>query len=272
MPFSVSADAIFDGFKSSIRQNNGPVWLQPHGIEAAAFVAYQPPDWVTSDGSDRPLNPVVTTVFLVNAVQTSQGTNTQVLEKLSRDEMRNFFDFVGQNSVNAYRNVTTNNLWRQLYGVRSKQYDTYDSKANQKGTAMHDATYCQRCGIILPLRNLTIDHQKPQKGGEVQAMLRVFRAAGLTRSTGSGTKNRFLQGQIAQTVGGNQTVLQRGQRGGDVDRYSLSSKGIIYFTLLQHWNLAGEMLQMSMHHIANLRPMCGPCNSSLRNTNVIAFI
>ena len=65
--------------------------------------------------------------------------------------------------------------------------------------------------------------------------------------------------------------FKEGQRGTDIDRYTLSMKGIIYFTMLRHYNLTNEMLQMSMHHVANLRPMCGPCNSRLRNTNITWF-
>lgn len=263
MPFSVGAHAVFDGFKSAIK--NGPVVLQPQGIVAAQPVVYNtPPYWITTDGADRPINPIITKLILMN--------DRTVMEQLTRQELINFFQFVEQNSDANYRSVKTNALWKTLYGVRPKQFDTYNSKTNAKGTEMHDATYCQRCHVILPLRNLTIDHQKPQQGGDMEAMLRVFRAAGLTVATGSGPKNRYLQGQIAATVGGSTTVLARGQRGSDHDRYSLSIKGIIYYTALVHYSLTGEMRQMSMHHIANLRPMCGPCNSSLRNSNVTFWL
>lgn len=263
MPFSVTADGVFDLFKSDI-STQGAVNLQPQGVVAAQAVAYSPPFWITTDGTDRPFNPIVTKLSLMNG--------KQEVEKLTRPELRSFFQFVEQNTDSNYRNVKDNLFWRSLYGVRSKQFDSYDSKANQKGTLTLDATYCPKCNVILPLRNLTIDHQKPQKGGEIEAMMRVFRAAGLTVSTGSGTKNRYLQGQIAPLVGGNTTILKRGERGSDPDRYTLSAKGVIYFTALQHYKLTGEMLQMSMHHIVNLRPMCGPCNSSLRNSNVTFWL
>src|SRR5690606_18304743 len=101
------------------------------------------------------------------------------------------------------------------------------------------------------------------------AMLRLFRAAGLTVSTGYGNKNRHLQNNFATRFGGNTTVLPRGQKGDVNDRYTLTPKGALYFTVLQNFILTSEMKQMSMHHVVNLRPMCGPCNSQLRNTNVI---
>jgi hypothetical protein len=106
----------------------------------------------------------------------------------------------------------------------------------------------------------------------MEAMLRVFRVLGLTVSTGSGQKNRFLQGQFAPFVGGQTTILSRGDRGSTPDRYTLSAKGIIYFTALQHYALTKEMMPMAMHHIVNLRPMCGPCNSSLRNSNITFWL
>src|SRR5271165_625483 len=38
--------------------------------------------------------------------------------------------------------------------------------------------------------------------------------------------------------------------------------------LLEFYKQTKNMLEMSMHHIVNLHPMCGPCNSGLRNSNV----
>ncbi len=217
MPFTMTADAVFDGFKYHI-SNSGGVNLQPHGIESAQMVVYNsPPYWITTDGADRRFNPVVTRLSLMQ--------DSQEIERLEREELRNFFAFVQDHTDSNYRNVKYDQLWRQVYGVRQKQFDTYDSRANQKGTTILDATYCQNCGVVLPLRNLTIDHQKPQQGGAMEAMLRVFRALGLTVSTGSGQKNRFLQGQFAPFVGGQTTILSRGDRGSTPDRYTLSAKG-----------------------------------------------
>lgn len=270
MPFSTSAHGVFDGFKATITSTGFPATIQVSSVSSAQIgtVPY-PQFYVTTDNLGSRFMPIVTKLFLVD----NQGTQPVAMETLTRTELGNFFDFVQNNTDNNYRNVKTNQLWRTLYGVRYKNFDTYDSKTNQVGTKQYYTTYCQRCNVVLPLRNLTIDHQKPQQGGDVEAMLRVFRAAGLTVSTGVGQKNRYLQGQVAQSVGGNTTVLPRGgQRGSDQDRYTLSNKGALYFTALQHYNMVGEMKNMSMHHIANLRPMCGPCNSGLRNSNVTFWL
>lgn len=266
MPFTTTADSIFDGFKSSIMTTGQAARVQAYGVESANEVNYPHPTYyVTANNLGSRWAPVVTQMSVVKDEFGKQET----LVTLTRTELNNFFSFVQDNTDTNYRTVKNNNLWRTLYGVNGRTFDTYDSKSNTRGTKQYDTTYCQKCHVVLPLRNLTIDHQKPQKGGEMQAMMRVFRAAGLTISTGTGNKNRYLQGQVAQGVGGNTTVLPRGgTRGSDADRYSLSTKGIIYYTALYHAKQAGAMLAMSMHHIANLRPMCGPCNSSLRNSNV----
>lgn len=261
MSFSVTADGVFDQFKSQIFTTRGPVNIQLHGIEATQFKIYDQSHTVTSDGADRPMSPIVTKLKLMR--------NGQEIETLTRQQLRDFFDFVCLHTDTNYRTVKNSQLWRTLYGVHPKTFSTYDSKQNTNGVAMFDSSYCQHCGLILPLRNLTIDHQKPQSGGEVEAMLRLFRAAGLTVSTGYGNKNRHLQNNFAAGFGGNTTVLPRGQKGNVNDRYTLTLKGALYFTVLQSFNLTTEMKKMSMHHIVNLRPMCGPCNSQLRDTNVI---
>jgi hypothetical protein len=266
MPFNIRPDSIFDGFKSTIMKTRQPVSIPAQGIAGAQSGIYAANFYITTDGANAPVNPVITRIILM-VDQKSAAT-------LTRQELVEFYNYVESNTDNNYRNVKTNALWRQMYRVQEFQsnglnvYTKFDSKSAQISRVTLEVSYCQRCGIILPLRNLTIDHQKPQKGGDVEAMIRVFRAAGLTVSTGSGEKNRNIQRSIASKVGGDQQVLIRGQRGTNQDRYTLNPKGTIYFTMLQYYNLTDQMLQMSMHHVANLRPMCGPCNSSLRNTNI----
>ena len=82
-------------------------------------------------------------------------------------------------------------------------------------------------------------------------------------------KNRFLQRQVAAAVGGTTNVVQFGAKGDLNQRYTLNEKGILFFTVLIQNQMYDDMLGMSMHHIVNLRPMCGSCNSRLGNSNVI---
>lgn len=267
MPFKTNADGVFDGFKSQITLKRNAVILQPLSIVAVKPVSFDLPYFITTDGADNLLRPIVTKLLLCEA---GVGTNPRKdLAQVTREELRQFFKFVEDNSDANYRTCKQNKLWKEAYGVQNKTFDTYSSKTRKAGFTTEAATYCQKCGIVFPLRNLTIDHQKPQKGGDMEAMLRVFRAAGLTDSTGAGVKNRFIQREVAAKVGGTTKVLDFGAKGDVNARYTLNLKGIIYFTALCHYNMGDEMKQMSMHHIVNLRPMCGSCNSRLGNTNII---
>lgn len=276
MPFTVDAHGVFDSFKSSITHQNQLKAIAAYTINSAQLVAADTTRfYVTSNYAGSRYLPIVSELRLFHVqaqTQTQQQTQTQ-LAALSRTELDNFMSFVSDNSDNNYRNVKDNARWRTLYGVRLKNFDTYDSKTNQTGTKQYLTTYCQHCHVVLPLRNLTIDHQKPQQGGEMEAMVRVFRALGLTVSTGTGTKNRYLQGQYAGSVGGNTTVIGRGgTRGTDQDRYTLTDKGALILSVLHNAGQYDLLKTMCMHHIANLRPMCGPCNSGLRNSNVTFWL
>jgi hypothetical protein len=188
MPFSKRPDSIFDEFKLTIKSTRQPVSIQPQGIDATQFVTYTTAN-ITTDGDHQSPKLIITKLRLFQ--------NGLELATLNRDELRNFFQFVEQNTDANYRNVKTNPLWREVYYVQNKQFEKYDPKTDLASRVTEEATYCQHCGIVLPLRILTIDHQKPQQGGDVEAMLRVFRAAGLTGETGIGQKNRLLQQRIA---------------------------------------------------------------------------
>lgn len=187
---------------------------------------------------------------------------------ITRQQLANFIEFANRHSDANYRNVKSNQLWRDIYGVANASFPSFDPKTGTSGTKQALGTYCQRCHFILPLSVLTIDHQKPQSGGGQDALARLFRALGLTKSTGYGVKNRLLQNAFAQYVGGSQDIRLLGDKGGKEDRFSLTSMGMLYYSALRYAGDLPALKTLAMHHVVNLRPMCGPCNSSLRNTNV----
>src|SRR5262249_3720661 len=161
--------------------------------------------------------PMVTQVMLVEASKTSKTSDASASAKatLTRENLRQFLKFIEENTytTSAYRNVKTNAAWVALYKVGNIQFAAYNQKTDPTFLKTLPGSYCQRSNVVLPLANLTIDHQKAQQGGGEEAMLRVFfRAAGLTLVTGSDQKNRAIQALIAPLVGGNQTVLALGQR------------------------------------------------------------
>jgi hypothetical protein len=259
MGFHRTVTDVFDDFRPTILKQ-GAVNLQVHSILDAKLAVMLPTFSLTTDKGTNPSLPRPTKLILLN-----QGKE---VDCVTRREMSHFYDFVQQNTYVDYRRVKTNQWWRKIYDVKEVQFPCRDSKTGSVSVKRLDGTYCHRCGVQLPLRTLTIDHQKPQDGGGMEAMLRVFRAAGLTDSAGSGEKNKYLQGEFASKIGGQTHVLEQGKRGTEQSRYSLSMKGAIFFTVLQHYKLTEQMKEMSLNHIANLRPMCGPCNSGVGNRNL----
>jgi len=45
-----------------------------------------------------------------------------------------------------------------------------------------DTVPCHDCGLVLPLRNIEIDHQRPVAGSTTEPVCKVFRAMGLTQA------------------------------------------------------------------------------------------
>lgn len=101
-------------------------------------------------------------------------------------------------------------------------------------------------------------------------MCRFFRALGLTMSFGKGPKSLRMNHLFAAQVGGNVGDNSMGMMpiGDKESRYSLTLKGELYLSLLNETGLYQQFMDVCMHSIFNLRPVCGPCNSKLKNSNV----
>jgi hypothetical protein len=236
-------------------------------VATATPTNYDASYYLTSDGLPGS-RPIVTVLRLTSKLL--QPPQDNIVARIKRDHLLNFFAFVDNHTVPAssYRQILGNKLWCEIYRVQPCTFPTYNHKTNKMGKLTYFATACQKCYLILPVWLLTIDHAKPQDGGQADALLRVFRAAGLTDKPGFGRKNWQLQEKTAASVGVTPYApAQNEQRGGVVERYTLNTHGILYYSLLMHFGLLEELANKSMHHLVNLRPMCGPCNSRLRNSN-----
>ena len=268
MTFTITADGAFDTIKDRILLNYlnktaSPISFKTYNISNGLEFECLPQFTFTTDGTNNPVRPIVTKFRLMN-----NGTE---IFYITREQLRAFFKFVQNNTYDNYREVKGNNLWRTIYKVNLKNFDTWDSKTGTSGNKPYQSTYCQKCGLMLPLRNLTIDHQKPQQGGDIskfQAMIRIFRALGLTCETGAGEKNRHIQSQFAASVGGDTILIPLNQKISEGNRYSLTDKGALYYSILKIFDQVNQMKLMAMNHVVNLRPMCAPCNSSLQNFNI----
>jgi hypothetical protein len=190
----------------------------------------------------------------------------QALHTITGVQIAKFFKLFGVAkgyTKATYRNVKDSPHWRTAYAIEPVWFSRMH-KTHGPMPLLADATSCRACGLVLPLRNLTIDHQKAQAGGEEAAICRVFRGVGLTVAGPHGAKNNMALGQFATLVGGNSNP----PRGSREDRYTLNAAGAIYYSVLKAANQLGELKKACMHHYLNLRPICGPCNSSLGNLNI----
>lgn len=199
-------------------------------------------------------------------------------------DMKPVYSIAGMISATAfaktqYGNVSDDVLFRIMYDVTDRQLTYVENGIPTQKTTLSGA--CMECGLILPLRNLTVDHQRPQSGGEYEAVLKTFRAFELTTEGPQGAKGRMVQAyvrasaqlsplfpqQLSQLIVPIAPKLGRGALGGAsvVNRYTLNEQGaILYSFIVESGNLA-EMKSNCMHGLLNLKPLCGACNSARGN-------
>jgi predicted RNA-binding Zn-ribbon protein involved in translation (DUF1610 family) len=160
-----------------------------------------------------------------------------------------------------YRNVKDNPQWRSVYGAEELNH-LYISKQHGPLAKPEPSVACRSCGIVLPLKVMTVDHQSPQTGGEIGAICRVFRGLGLTKAGPKGKKNKAAIQANAAAVGGK--VVE--QTGTWSDRYTFNDVGTLYYSVMKGANQTAALADKCLHHFLNLRPVCGPCNSRLKNS------
>lgn len=191
--------------------------------------------------------------------------------KIKQDQIAEFFKLFDQNTKyteNTYRKIKKDPKWREIYDVKSDDnYKWKNPKSGMEYQEKTDIVFCRGCGVLMPLKLATVDHQKPQTGGDVEAVCRVFRAFGLTKSPPSSNKSKVFFDLLADKVGGSKNIFATNSK---EERYTLNSAGRIYFSYLAATKCLDEVVKKSMHSIFNLRPVCGPCNSALRNSNIFA--
>jgi hypothetical protein len=207
----------------------------------------------------------------VHVATVSSGPNIKALMlkglpvpcRIDGGQVSKFFEALNKRyAPTTYRNVKNSAEWKANYGVAQHNF-TAISKAGTHSIVIADATSCRVCGLLLPLTHLTVDHQKAQVGGELASVLRVFRGFGLTVAGPTGGKGKATATAVAISLGG--TVGLGGSR---ADRYTLNLAGIIYYSVFRIAKAIDDLTTVCMHHPLNLRPVCGPCNSSLQNQNV----
>jgi hypothetical protein len=184
---------------------------------------------------------------------------------VTQGQMTAFVNFItnGTFAPHQYRNVFNDPGWRAFYNAapRVLQYVSHANAAVVKPAV--DSVPCFDCELVLPVDNMTIDHQRPQAGNPVEPTSKIFRALGLTQGGASGPKGVHFQAAHMVNVGGaggavGATLIQK---------YTLNDMGQIYFTIADWCGLVdnSELDDACMHHVINLRPLCGACNTPNRN-------
>lgn len=166
-----------------------------------------------------------------------------------------------------YAKVQKNGLFEQLYDVKDRLFEYVEAgKPVQKQVP---SAPCMICGLVLPLRNLTIDHQRPQKGGEIEAVLKTFRAFGLTLEGPGGPKGQAILAHVntGKALAPLPTQPGRDALGGGAAarRYSLNEDGMFLYSFVAAANQIQQLKDACMHGLLNLKPACGACNSSKGN-------
>jgi hypothetical protein len=183
---------------------------------------------------------------------------------VTRQQLVQFVAIIQQSYIdNQHRGVLQQAQWRALYHVGQRVLSYLGQNGLPLNPApMVDTVACADCGLVLPLRNIDIDHQRPFAGNDREPVCKVFRAMGLTVGGPDGHKGQGVVAAYMAQVGG----LPGAANAALGDKYTLNDRGEIFYTLV---NWAGKSLIMEercRNHIINLRPLCGACNTPNRNT------
>jgi hypothetical protein len=186
----------------------------------------------------------------------------------------------------TYANIVRQNLFRQMY-----QFDTRSLPYINGTTSvqkMEDTFPCQVCGLLTPANHVSIDHVRPQSGGETEAVAKLMRMLGYMVGGALGSKPAQLQAGVKaastyqgglahgmhRLMGGKvqavPTAPGRGMKAAStqqelIDRYSLNWEGALFYSLTIALNCVDRLETRCMHSLVNLRPVCGHCNSTRGN-------
>jgi hypothetical protein len=175
-----------------------------------------------------------------------------------------FVNFIGNNTYNIHGNVLTNSpAWRGFYNAAPRVLLYLNAAGQPMPAPMVDTVPCYDCGLVLPLNNIQIDHQRPQVSNDLEPICKVFRAMGLTLDGPAGPKGLHHVPTISPAVGD----LAHAGVGTLQAKYTLNAVGKIYYTLADWSGLLGDntLGAACMNHLVNLRPLYAHCNAPNRN-------
>jgi len=172
-----------------------------------------------------------------------------------------------------YARIKQHLVFRKVYGYATRPVSYLKNGALVQ---VECGTFpCMTCGIILPDHLITIDHHKPQQGGEALALLKVFRACGWTLKGPWGVLGRTYQEHAGQSWIDLATAIMDTSRWPGIqpgvstvhdldyeDRHTLNSEGILIHSVLVWSGDIARVTQNCMDSLLNLKPLCLSCNAS----------
>lgn len=180
--------------------------------------------------------------------------------EMDHGQWKRFWDFVENKTTyfteNTYPLVKENDDWKRLYEVGPRPV-TYESPAGPIQQQVQETIACKRCKIVLPLAAITVDHERPQKGGSEDAIFKMFKAMGLT------TPEHSPHGRKALFWGGANGVVTNFADQPSIGWFNWA--GVLYYSLLTASKCRNSFGVACIHHAINLAPLCFQCNSKKGN-------
>jgi hypothetical protein len=184
-----------------------------------------------------------------------------------------------------HRRIVDDATWLNLYGLTPKAMPckfgpNWDS-------ILVNVLPCFYCGQALPIRLMEVDHWYEQKNndgtGSAQALLKVFRALGLSLTSAGSTGKKGLQFVSIMSGQGVNTVATRGIKSNATIKLArvntlrmdfnhgkrqLSTDGLMMLSILLRAtglvNQQASFFKIFVNHFLNLVPCC-PCCNKLKN-------
>ncbi|UTH75151.1 hypothetical protein [Chromobacterium sp. IIBBL 290-4] len=163
---------------------------------------------------------------------------------------------ITNNPIHNYRDIVKNKTWLEIYKPKINTMETFNWETGLiENRNYNDIFACRKCGTILRLEQIEIDHQRTRTAGIKHdipeknlwgATLKLFRYAGLTGGGATGFKAKSLNLNVAMLNAQN--------------KYTLNLDGILIFSLILAHHNDHSIQNIAETAIPNLRPLCGSCN------------
>lgn len=196
----------------------------------------------------------------------------------SAAELGKSIDDIGRFSWSDHRDVTTHDIWRHMYGrTPTFQFATATVDTNgdwAQGEPLEvEAVPCSKCGVVLPLFAIEVDHRFPQVGDSYMAAMKVFRSIGLTVYGATGRKGLHVNAVTFNTPVPAMTLRPPHPHRARNSFFVAAGKATpntMGELLLRTISVLDEPMQKKflkacMNSFVNLQPMCRRCNGDKSN-------